>query len=236
MATPPADESSDTSLQDDIAALEERLWDCELKIRDEFWRRGIDNAYGGRKLRDLIDKHKRESSHRHQDLEQNIETVQDRVKVCEEAALNMEEDMTLAKCRIENLQMEAKGVRKTRPKYEKQVVELDLALKNAREEHGKDMADLKLALKNAREEHEKDMVELRVALKNAQEENEKLCNDLKDFKKTTFTKFEMVFSRLGNLVNFGKRVATKFEMIFSRLGNQGKESQGGDVNEGDARE
>ncbi|RMJ06528.1 hypothetical protein BHE90_014919 [Fusarium euwallaceae] len=218
MATPPADQSSTTSLQDDIAALEERLWDCEYKINDEFWRRGIDDAYGGRKLRDLIDKNKRESSHCHQDLEQNIETVQDRVKVCEEAALKMAKYMSIAQDRIINLQVEAKGVRQTWPKYEKQLDELDLALKNAREEH------------------ERDMVELRVALKNAQEENEKLSNDLKDFKKTTFTKFEMVFSRLGNLANFKKRVATKFEMIFSRLGSHGKESQGSDVNEGDTRE
>ncbi|RSL80432.1 hypothetical protein CEP52_017388 [Fusarium oligoseptatum] len=129
-----------------------------------------------------------------------METVKDRVKVCEEVALKMDEDMTLAKRRIEHLQIEAKGVRQTLSKYEKQFDELGIALKNA------------------------------------QEENEKLSNDLKDSKKTTFTKFEMVFSRLGNLANFKKRVATKFEMIFSRLGSQGKESGGGDVDGGDARE
>ncbi|RSM18943.1 hypothetical protein CDV31_002266 [Fusarium ambrosium] len=197
MATPPADQSSTTSLQDDIAALEERLWDCEYKINEEFTKRVTKVPTGARKLRDLFNDHKRESSQRHQDLEQNMETVKDRVKVCEEVTLQMDEDMTRTRDRIINLQVEARGVRQTWPKHEKQLDELDIALKNAREEH------------------ERDMVELRVALKNAREENEKLSNDLKDFKKTTFTKFEMVFSRLGS---------------------QGKESGGGDVDGGDARE
>ncbi|RSL39109.1 hypothetical protein CEP53_014308 [Fusarium sp. AF-6] len=130
----------------------------------------------------------------------------------------MDKYMSIAQDRIINLQVEAKGVRQTLPKYEKQLGELDLALKNAREQH------------------EKDMVELRAVLKNAQEENEKLSNDFKDFKKTTFTQFGAVILGFKELTKFGKWVETKFEMIFSRLGSQGKESGGGDVNKGDTRE